>query len=42
MKQIIVENLTKTFHIAERQHGFSGAIKGLFIVVIEMLRHWQV
>ena len=30
MKQIILENLTKTFHIAEREHGFGGAIKGLF------------
>jgi ABC-2 type transport system ATP-binding protein len=30
MPQIIVENLAKTFQVAERSPGFSGAIKGLF------------
>ena len=30
MKQIIVENLSKTFYIAERQPGFRGALLGLF------------
>lgn len=30
MKQIIVENLSKTFQVAERQPGFTGAVKGLF------------
>ena len=30
MNQIVVENLTKTFQIAERQRGFKGAVKGLF------------
>jgi len=30
MNQIVVENLTKTFHVAERQRGFRGAVKGLF------------
>ncbi len=30
MKQIIVENLKKTFYVAKRQPGFKGALKGLF------------
>ena len=30
MKQIIVENLQKTFYVAKRQAGFKGALKGLF------------
>ncbi|GAK50963.1 ABC transporter, ATP-binding protein [Candidatus Moduliflexus flocculans] len=30
MPQIIVENLTKTFHIAERRAGMMGAVAGLF------------
>jgi ABC-2 type transport system ATP-binding protein len=30
MKQIIVENLKKTFLVAKRQPGFKGAVKGLF------------
>jgi len=31
MKQIVVENLSKTFYVAERQPGFRGAFRGLFI-----------
>lgn len=30
MKQIIVEDLAKTFHIAKRQPGLKGALRGLF------------
>ena len=30
MSQIIVENLTKTYEVAERSKGLSGAVKGLF------------
>src|SRR5262245_44187733 len=29
MSQIVAENLTKTFHIAERAPGLLGAVKGL-------------
>ncbi len=29
LPQIVVENLVKTFHIAERQAGFWGAVRGL-------------
>ncbi len=30
MKQIIVENLVKSFKVSKREFGFQGAIKGLF------------
>ncbi len=30
MSQIIVQDLVKTFNVAERQPGFRGAVKGLF------------
>lgn len=30
MSQIIVENLSKTYHVSQRQKGFYGAIKGMF------------
>ena len=30
MSQIIVENLSKSFKIAERKHGLLGAFKGIF------------
>ncbi len=30
MKQIIVEDLKKTFYVAKRQPGFTGAVKSLF------------
>ena len=30
MEQIFVENLHKTYRIAERQPGLSGAVRGLF------------